>query len=217
MPLAWLDPAARLLMALHELGAGRGAGAASGHAWPRCGRADGGAGLRCAALPMAPRLRCRPSVWTAGARSASDSRPACPTSGPTAAGPAGRCPGRRWRLSSMPLFIVASRMLLISSRMNSDSNCLAASLMLPLALFAGLRQSLQLVQRPDVGGQAVGQGLRGQPCQITSSSAFSAPAALMACRMASRSCGVAPSELSARTTSASCGRRPSASGCRVPA
>ena len=35
------------------------------------------------------------------------------------------------------------------------------------------------------------------------SSAFSAPAALMACRIASRSCGVAPSELSALTTSTS--------------
>src|SRR5664279_1377248 len=39
--------------------------------------------------------------------------------------------------------------------------------------------------------------------QITSSSAVSAPADFIACRIASRSCGVAPSELSALTTSAS--------------
>ena len=47
-------------------------------------------------------------------------------------------------------------------------------------------------------GEGVGSGLH----QITSSSALSAPAALMACRMASKSCGVAPSVLSARTSAA---------------
>ena len=37
-------------------------------------------------------------------------------------------PRSPWGLSSRPDFMVASRMLLIISRMNSDSNCFAASL-----------------------------------------------------------------------------------------
>jgi hypothetical protein len=57
-------------------------------------------------------------------------------------------------LSSMPDFIVASRMLLISSRMNSDSNCLAASLIASGRVLPRLQ--LERVQRPAVGGQRVG-------------------------------------------------------------
>ncbi len=60
------------------------------------------------------------------------------------------------------------------------------------------------VHRQRLAGAAGAQTRAGSgPCQITSSSAFRAPAALMACKMASRSCGVAPSWLKARTTSAS--------------
>src|SRR5574344_267904 len=65
---------------------------------------------------------------------------------------------------------------------------------------------LQAVERVEIGGQCiagvVAQNLRAHS---TSSSAFKAPAALMACKIANRSCGVAPRALSERTTSANWG------------
>src|SRR5574344_1550227 len=65
---------------------------------------------------------------------------------------------------------------------------------------------LQTIERVEIGGQriagVVAQNLR---THITSSSAFKAPAALMACKIASRSWGVAPKAVSERTTSANWG------------
>src|SRR5690606_9583350 len=58
-------------------------------------------------------------------------------------------------------------------------------------------------------------GVETQAHQITSSSACKAPAACMACRMASRSCGLAPRLLRALTTSVS--RVPAGISMREPA
>src|SRR5256885_626742 len=70
-------------------------------------------------------------------------------------------------------------------------------------------REFECVEGSGVGRQRIaGRSLRSVgkcDAHITSSSALRAPAALMACRMASRSWGVAPSVLSARTTSVSCG------------
>src|SRR6185369_7600365 len=70
----------------------------------------------------------------------------------------------------------------------------------------GGAQRLDRERRGRVAG-ARSAGDRGRPAcrchQMTSSSAVIAPADFSACRIASRSCGVAPSELSALTTSPS--------------
>jgi len=80
------------------------------------------------AEPLAPFVPLAPPIWRASWRSiASDSPPGMPES----------CTANCWSSKSVPMaspslsvrpdFCVASRMLLSSSRMKSDSNCFAAS------------------------------------------------------------------------------------------
>ncbi len=88
------------------------------------------------------------------------------------------------------------------------SNCLAVSLIAAFgsraaALFSAWSESVFAAPLGTPDKAEVGDGALIVDHQITSSSAVSAPADFIACRMASRSCGVAPSELSALTTSAS--------------
>jgi hypothetical protein len=103
----------------------------------------------------------------------------------------------------MPVASVDERMLFSSSCMNSDSNCLAASRTAPLGSVRGT--AAQRGQRLGVDGPACdGSGERRQllPSDHLDLGVQRA-GAFMACRIASRSCGVAPSALSAFTTSAS--------------